>query len=409
MEEDRTRGVDRDAPHPAHRLLNLFEQLSGLKINFHKSEIFCYGAAKESEQEYERLFGCKIGNLPFKYLGIPMHHRRLSNKDWGCIEEKFQKKLSSWKGKLLSYGGRLVLVNSVLSSLVLFMMSFFEVPRGVLKRLDYYRSRFFWQCDDQKKKYRLAKWSILCTPKEYGGLGILNLDIQNKCLLSKWLFKLLNKDGVWQTLLRRKYLSARTLTQVKHRPGDSHFWSGLLKVKDDLLAGGSFKVQNGKGTRFWEDVWIGEKALSKSHPNLYRLARRKDDMVANVLRTIPLNVSFRRGLSNGNLASWIDLVSKVAPVCLSNCRDHFLWNASTKGKFTVGSMYNLMISRMILPEKNDLWKLRIPLKIKIFLWFLRKGVTLTKDNLAKVIGRGMLDAVFATRWKPFNICSLSAP
>jgi hypothetical protein len=85
-----------------------------------------------------------------------MHHRKLSNKDWACIEEKFQKKLSSWKGKLLSVGGRLVLINSVLTSLAMFMLSSFEVPKGVLQKLDYYRSRFFWQSDGHKKKYRLT-------------------------------------------------------------------------------------------------------------------------------------------------------------------------------------------------------------------------------------------------------------
>jgi hypothetical protein len=37
-----------------------------------------------------------------------------------------------------------VLINSVLTSLVMFMMSFFEVPRGVLKKIDFYRSRFYW-------------------------------------------------------------------------------------------------------------------------------------------------------------------------------------------------------------------------------------------------------------------------
>jgi hypothetical protein len=30
-------------------LLCAFEQLSGLKINFHKSEIFCFGQAKDCE------------------------------------------------------------------------------------------------------------------------------------------------------------------------------------------------------------------------------------------------------------------------------------------------------------------------------------------------------------------------
>jgi hypothetical protein len=213
-------------------VLSTFEQLSGLKINFHKSELYCYGAAKNFEHDYARLFGCKTGNTPFKYLGIPMHHMKLSNKDWIIIEEKFQKKLSSWKGKLLSVGGRLVLINSVLA---MYMLSFFVLPKGVLRKLDYYRSRFYWQCDEHKKKYRLTKWSILCRPKDCGGLGIQNLEIQNRCLLSKWLFKLINEEGIWQNLLRRKYLSNKTLTQVKRKPGDSHFWAGLMEVKDQFL------------------------------------------------------------------------------------------------------------------------------------------------------------------------------
>jgi hypothetical protein len=59
------------------------------------------------------------------------------------IEEKFQEKLSRWKGKLLSLGGRLVLINFVLTSLAMYMLSFFEVPKGVLQKIDSYRSRFF--------------------------------------------------------------------------------------------------------------------------------------------------------------------------------------------------------------------------------------------------------------------------
>jgi hypothetical protein len=55
-------------------LLTVFEQMSGLKINFHKSELFCYGVAKEYELQYSHLFGCGIGTLPFMYLGIPLIH-----------------------------------------------------------------------------------------------------------------------------------------------------------------------------------------------------------------------------------------------------------------------------------------------------------------------------------------------
>jgi hypothetical protein len=95
------------------------------------------------EPYYTTLFGCNAGEYPFRYLGIPMHHRQLLNSEWRKVEERFQKKLSCWKAKYLSYGGRLVLLNSVLSSLPMFMMSFFEIPKGVLKNLDHFRSRFF--------------------------------------------------------------------------------------------------------------------------------------------------------------------------------------------------------------------------------------------------------------------------
>lgn len=62
----------------------------------------------------------------------------------------------------------------------MFILSFFEVPKGVLKRLDFFRSRFYWQSDNHKKKYRLVKWNILCRPKDQGGMRIQNLKIKNK-------------------------------------------------------------------------------------------------------------------------------------------------------------------------------------------------------------------------------------
>ena len=124
-------------------ILCIFEQLSGLKINFHKIEIFCFGEAKEVENQYKQIFGCASGSLPFKYLGVPIHYRKLWNSKWNPVESRFEGKLDCWKGKMLSYGDRLVLVNSVLTSLPMFMLSFFEIPKGVRKRLDFYRSCFF--------------------------------------------------------------------------------------------------------------------------------------------------------------------------------------------------------------------------------------------------------------------------
>ena len=149
------------------------------------------------------------------------------------------------KGKNLSTGGRLTLINSVLSSIPLYMMSFFEIPKGVRKKLDYFRSRFFWQSDEHKKKYRLAKWDILCQPKDQGGLGIHNLELKNIALLSKWLYRLLTTDGTWQQLICNKYIGTKPLVQVQWKNGDSHFWASLMKTKQEFLKFGTFIVKDG--------------------------------------------------------------------------------------------------------------------------------------------------------------------
>jgi len=70
----------------------------------------------------------------------------------------------------------------------------------------------------------------------------MNLEVQNKCLLSKWLLKLINEDGIWQQILKNKYFGSKTLTQVEEKSGDSQFWSGLMSVKQDFLKWMSFKV-----------------------------------------------------------------------------------------------------------------------------------------------------------------------
>lgn len=97
-------------------VLTAFEQLSGLKINFYKSVLFYYGEARAAQEEYMNIFGCYVGDAPFRYLGIPMHHTRI-NKEWKVIDDRFERKLSTWKSKMLSNGGRLTLINLVLSNL----------------------------------------------------------------------------------------------------------------------------------------------------------------------------------------------------------------------------------------------------------------------------------------------------
>ncbi|MFB5604543.1 MAG: hypothetical protein ACE5RK_09090, partial [Candidatus Nitrosomaritimum aestuariumsis] len=293
-------------------------------------------------------------------------------------------------------GGRLVLINSILTSMVLLMLSFFEVPRGVLERIEYFRSRFFWQHDDHKKKYRLAKWDVLCQPRDQGGMGIMNIDTQNKCLLSKWWYKLLHEQGIWQDLLRRKYMHGKAIGQVQRKQGDSQFWTGLMKVKDLFLRFGTFQLNNGANIRFWEDIWTGNSPLKQQYPHLYRIARHKHDTVASVFRSVPLNISFRRSLTGDNLQSWYDLVSKIAHERLNEREDVFRWGLNQNGIFKVRTMYNAMTTGSIWSNRL-LWKLKLPLKIKIFLWYLNKCVTLIKDNLVRRNWTGSTSCAFCNR------------
>jgi hypothetical protein len=85
---------DLDNDHKAVNMkliLCIFEQLSGLKINFHKSEIFCFWKAKEEEEEYKNIFGCGVGSLPFRYSGIPIHYSCLLNIEWKPVEDRFER------------------------------------------------------------------------------------------------------------------------------------------------------------------------------------------------------------------------------------------------------------------------------------------------------------------------------
>lgn len=105
--------------------------------------------------------------------------------------------------------------------------------------------------------------------------------------------------------------------------------------------------------------------------------------MAHVLSTCSLNVSFRRALTGDNLQKWYELVAKVVFVNLNEGNDIFKWDLNKSDIFSVRSMYLAWLQDGVVSYRNPLWQIRIPLKINFFLWYLYKGVILTKDNLAK--------------------------
>jgi hypothetical protein len=113
-------------------MLILFEALFGLKVNFSKSQLIGVNVAVSWLMEATLLMNCRVGSLPFVYLGLPIggNVRRLSF--WELLINRIKSRLSRWKSKLLSLCGRLVLLKFVLSSLPVYAFSFFKAPSGIV-------------------------------------------------------------------------------------------------------------------------------------------------------------------------------------------------------------------------------------------------------------------------------------
>jgi hypothetical protein len=153
-------------------LLFCFEEMSRLKINYHKSEVYTIGNGEVETELIANAFNCKVGKFPMKYLGLPISYKRLSKEELSNSTRKVEKRIETWKCNQLSYGGRSILINTSLSSIPMYTMGFYWLHEGTQKRLDSARGRFFWEGVGNKKKYHMVKWEALATPKDFGGLGL---------------------------------------------------------------------------------------------------------------------------------------------------------------------------------------------------------------------------------------------
>ena len=120
-----------------------FEAYSGLKINLSKSEIIPVGRVDNIEMLASE-FGYGVGSLPTTYLGLPLGAPHRAMGVWDTIEERFKKRLASWKRQYISKGGRLTLIRSTLSSLPIYLLSLFKMPKLVCSRLEKIQRDFLW-------------------------------------------------------------------------------------------------------------------------------------------------------------------------------------------------------------------------------------------------------------------------
>ena len=151
--------------------------------------------------EKARVLGCEVGHWPLQYLRMPLGGNPCRQLFWEPIVSKVRKRLDGWKRSFLSRGGRLSLIESVLSSLPIYYLSLFRIPVGVAKEIESLMRDFFWDgCGGEEA------WKKVCLPKVYGGLGVGNLERRNKSLLFKWLWRFpLETDALWYAVIKSKY------------------------------------------------------------------------------------------------------------------------------------------------------------------------------------------------------------
>ncbi|XP_057851799.1 uncharacterized protein LOC131061986 [Cryptomeria japonica] len=109
------------------KALDSYGSTIGQLINWSKSFVYFINTQKRRRTKISNILGCQVGSLPASYLGLPLCHDPLDTF-WGALVDKFHKKLSSWKGALLSQAGKVQLLKSTLQSIPLYAISLFRIP-----------------------------------------------------------------------------------------------------------------------------------------------------------------------------------------------------------------------------------------------------------------------------------------
>jgi hypothetical protein len=316
----------------------MFEAMSGLKINFLKSEVMMVLHDDEKKLMYAEIFGCRLGDWPIKYLGVPVCGSRLRVADMIYLSDKLKKKLEGWAGYSSSIGGRYSLIQSSLSSTLIYHMSMYLLPMTNLVSLTKIIQKFFWEGTGEKQKYHLVKWDLVCTPRKKGGLGIKNLQLFNQCLLCKWWWKLEYEHGLWQTLVKAKYGVNKGITRVGMKFDDSPVWKDLLKVKHLYLKGRMMVVGNGQSTDFWKDAWCGTISFYDRFPQLFDICSQQIITVAEA-EELGWQFNYRRWMNPEIQSQWRQMRDSLAMVALNNDTDKPKWKFTKNGIFSVKSLY----------------------------------------------------------------------
>jgi hypothetical protein len=333
-------------------LLVCFEVVAGLKVNLSKSILIPVGHV-ENVGQLAGLLGCGFGEVPLKYLGLPLGASFKLKTMWAGLEDMMSRRLAPWKRLYLSKEGRVTLIKSTLSNIPTYMLSLFPIPVDVAKRLEKIQRDFLWGGMDDDFKYHLVEWDKVCTPIDEGGLGIRNIRRFNQALLGKWLWRFAHEEGAWwRSVLVAKYGSGwggwhLGVISGSHGMG---LWKFICMGWQNFRRFFKYDVGEGSKIRFWDDIWCGERALKEEYPGLFSITRLKEASIADNMEhssnSIQWNIQFTRLIHDWEVGE-LALFYKSLYDCKlrGEGKDKLWWVPSCKGLSEVKSFYRALLPR----------------------------------------------------------------
>lgn len=345
-------------------LLRLFAKMSGLSINFSKSAVVPINLTREQINEVELITGCARTRFPIVYLGMPLSVKKPDKQAYIPLLEKLQQRLQGWQSKLLTRGGRLQLMQSVLSAIPVYFMSCFLLPAWVIKRIDRIRRDFLWGTGSNGRKgIPLVRWETVITPKRIGGMGVMNLEKQNISLLLRWWWRLyIPQESLWATVCRQ--LHAKPTVQggpLAWNVTGPFFWVQLIKIKHLFSWSTFWIIGNGSKINFWFDSWNGLPILGYyDHPYKPR------NQVLSLLQAQEL----------------LELVAPQTVPNFSDEEDRIQWSWDSRGIYSSKSVYKLLVEGgRIISRNSRVWTAKVPPSVRVFGYLFLKGKLLTRDVL----------------------------
>ncbi|XP_075084826.1 uncharacterized protein LOC107774618 [Nicotiana tabacum] len=341
-----------------------YEKISGHMINKDKSSYYMY--SKVANQAVGAITGFARGKFPFTYLGYPIFYTRRRKDYYKDLIKKVKAKLHSWKGKLLSFGGKATLISSVLQSMSVHMLSVLDPPKNILEHLHKTFSRFFWSTKEEGRSRHWASWKNLCLPKEERALGFRYLHDVSRALFAKLWWRFRTTKSLWSNFIWNKYCK-KELPTVVHFRGGSHVWRQILNAREEVEHEIVWELKSGT-TNIWNENWTGLGALYHVLPEDF-----------------PINEDLQKVVELRQWEAWDDQLldqtfnEEIAEHIRLNVHyegsggywDRPYWMPTPSGKFSVSSSWQILRHRVDLNQEFKLiWIKGLPFKISFFLWRL---------------------------------------